>query len=179
MKAQDVLHFWFEELKQKDWFAKNEKLDTEIRGRFQKVHTQARIGELFSWRSSSAGRLAEIIVLDQFSRNMFRDKAEAFASDPVALVLAQEAVRAGADKDLSVTQKSFMYMPYMHSESLIVHEEAVRLFHQPGLEYNYDYELKHKKIIERFGRFPHRNKILGRVSTAEEIEFLKQPDSSF
>lgn len=179
MQAQEILSFWFEELTPKDWFTKNEKLDEKIRQRFLAVHASAEKGELFIWRDNPQGRLAEIIVLDQFSRNMFRDTSLCFASDALALILAQEAVRAGADKSLSPTQKSFLYMPYMHSESLKIHEEAVQLFHQEGLEGNYDFELKHKKIIERFGRYPHRNKILGRASTTEETEFLKQPGSSF
>jgi uncharacterized protein (DUF924 family) len=125
------------------------------------------------------GRLAEIIVLDQFSRNMFRDTPAAFAQDALALVLAQEAVFSGADKLLSETQCSFLYMPFMHSESLVIHELAVELFSKPGLEGNLDFEMRHKVIIEKFGRYPHRNNILQRESTEEEMEFLKLPGSGF
>ncbi len=118
-------------------------------------------------------------MLDQFSRNIHRDDAQAFSCDVVALVLAQEAVRVGADQELASKQKAFLYMPYMHSESLPVHEEAVKLFSQPGLEFNLDFEKKHKVIIERFRRYPHRNALLGRESTAEELAFLQEPGSSF
>ena len=127
----------------------------------------------------AAGRLAEIIVLDQFSRNIYRDRPLAFAYDATALVLAQEAVRVGADQQVDFEKRSFFYMPYMHSESPIIHNRAVELFSQPGAEFNYEFELKHKAIIDRFGRYPHRNAILGRESTPEEIEFLGQPGSSF
>lgn len=137
-------------------------------------------GELYGWRKTAHGRLAEIIVLDQFSRNMYRDQPQSFAADPMALVLAQEAVFLGADKKLKTPQEqAFLYMPYMHSESEIIHEVALDLFSQPGLENNYAFELKHKEIIDRFGRYPHRNDILGRQSTAEELAFLKEPGSSF
>lgn len=110
---------------------------------------------------------------------MYRDTPGAFASDTLALVLAQEAVRRKLDAELNATQKAFLYMPFMHSESAEIHEIALYLFDQEGLEDNYNFELKHKEIIDRFGRYPHRNKILGRESTAEEIEFLAQPGSSF
>jgi len=118
-------------------------------------------------------------VLDQFSRNIYRDTPLAFAYDLTALVLAQEAVHVGADSKVEFEKRSFIYMPFMHSESSIVHETAVELFSQPGAEFNYEFELKHKAIIDRFGRYPHRNATLGRESTLEEIEFLKQPGSSF
>lgn len=118
-------------------------------------------------------------MLDQFSRNMFRDTPLAFAYDPLVLALAQEAVSAKADEALSPVQRSFLYMPYMHSESLKIHEVAVDLFRRNGIQGNLDFEIKHKSIIERFGRYPHRNNILGRASTEDEIEFLKQPGSGF
>jgi len=179
MDHQSVLHFWFEEIESKKWWVKDPAFDQLIRERFADVHGQAARGELFGWRKTAEGRLAEIIVLDQFSRNMFRDSPAAFAQDNLALVLAQEAIFAGFDKSLSEKQCSFLYMPFMHSESLAIHELAVELFSKPGLEGNLDFEMKHKVIIEKFGRYPHRNKILGRESTAEEFEFLKQPGSGF
>jgi len=175
----DVLDFWFAELQPKQWFVKDLTLDAMIEARFSFVVEQARAAELFSWRVSSEGRLAEIILLDQFSRNIYRDKPESFSADPMALVLAQEAITAGADQQLSVQQRAFLYMPFMHSESALIHDQAILLFDQPGLEYNLEFEYKHKAIIDRFGRYPHRNKILGRESTAEELEFLQQPNSSF
>jgi uncharacterized protein (DUF924 family) len=135
--------------------------------------------ELFGWRGSPAGRLAEIIVLDQFSRNVWRDTPRAFAQDALALALAQELVWRGDDAQLSVPQRRFAYMPYMHCESVAIHQKALRLFDQSGLENNLDFERRHLAILERFGRYPHRNAILGRESTPEEIEFLKQPGAGF
>lgn len=176
---QTVLTFWFEEIDSKQWWEKDPQFDQQIAERFGYLHQQASRCELYHWRDHSKGRLAEIIVLDQFSRNIFRDSSLAFVNDPLALALAQEAVRLQIDSDFSPSEKSFLYLPYMHSESLAVHEMAVQLFKAPGLEYNYKFELKHKAIIDRFGRYPHRNEILGRESTAEEIEFLKQPGSNF
>ncbi len=125
------------------------------------------------------GRLAEIIVLDQFPRNMFRDHARSFASDAMALCLSQEAIRNKADNQLKGKQLSFLYMPFMHSESRQIHVVAEQLFSHPEVAGNLDFELKHKAIIDRFGRYPHRNKILGRESSDEEIEFLTQANSSF
>lgn len=173
MDSTEVIDFWFDELGPKDWFRKDDEIDARITQRFRAVQSAAARGELWSWRSTALGALAEIIVLDQFSRNMFRDDPRAFATDGMALVLAQEALRRCLDRELSPSQKSFMYMPFMHSESALIHETAVKLFSQPGLEENLDFELRHKAIIDRFGRFPHRNRILGRPSTPEEIEFLK------
>lgn len=177
--ADDVLDYWFNTLSAKHWFKKSAKIDAEIRDRFEAVYWQATRGELSPWRDSDRGRLAEIIVLDQFSRNMFRDQAQAFAFDPLAVILSQEAIRAGADQSLSDDEKAFLYMPLMHSESLIVHEQAMEVFDQPGLEKNFRYEKAHLRIVEQFGRYPHRNEVLGRESTDEELEFLKQPGSSF
>jgi uncharacterized protein (DUF924 family) len=130
-------------------------------------------------RKDAHGRLAEVIVLDQFSRNMFRNSPLSFAHDALALALAQEAIAVGADKSLNQTERSFLYMPFMHSESLKIHEIATRLFRDNGNQNSLAFELKHKAIIARFGRYPHRNSILGRKSTDEEIEFLKQPGSGF
>jgi uncharacterized protein (DUF924 family) len=123
--------------------------------------------------------VAEIIVLDQFSRNIFRNTPRAFLLDPMALALSQEAVASGALEHLEPTERAFLLIPYMHSESVLVHAEAERLFRTWAPKGNYDFELRHKAIVDRFGRYPHRNKILGRVSTTEEEEFLLQPGSSF
>ena len=120
-----------------------------------------------------------IIILDQFSRNLFRGAPLAFAQDPLALALAQEAVACEAHLQLSQDERIFFYMPYMHSESRVVHEVALTLFAEPGMEENYRYEQRHKQIVERFGRYPHRNAVLGRESTSEELEFLQQKGSSF
>lgn len=176
---EDILNFWFTELTPAQWWAKDDKLDTEIKSRFSAIHAKAARCELFDWRMAAKGRLAEIIILDQFSRNIFRDTPQAFAHDPLALALAQEALAVDADKALSPTERSFLYLPFMHSESAEIHKVAVMLYSSPGLEGNLDFELQHQTIITRFGRYPHRNKILGRESTQEEIEFLKGPGSGF
>ena len=174
-----VLDFWFEEITPRQWWARSDDVDRVIAARFGALLAVAARAELYCWRTSAAGRLAEIIVLDQFSRNIHRDQPQAFACDPMALVLAQEAVAVHADLDLDPVRRAFLYLPYMHSESPLIHRIAVALFGAPGMEQNLDFELRHKAIIDRFGRYPHRNEILGRISTPEEVEFLKTPGSSF
>lgn len=176
---RQVINFWFGEIEPSAWWKKDETFDALLVERYAGLHKQARNCELYGWRKAPEGRLAEIIILDQFSRNMFRDTPLAFATDSMSLALAQEAVALGADKPLSPVQRSFLYMPYMHSESLAIHEVAVELFRKNGIESNLDFEFRHKKIIEQFGRYPHRNKILGRESTPEELSFLSKPGSGF
>lgn len=179
MRAGDVLDFWFEEIKPAQWWHKDDAFDSLIRKRFAKVHVAANAGELYSWRDNALGRLAEIIVLDQFSRNMYRGNLKAFASDPLALVLAQEAVAGGFDEQLPETHRSFIYLPFMHSESPLIHQRAEELYRAKSGPSNIEFELRHKAIIDRFGRYPHRNKALDRKSTPEEVEFLNTPGSSF
>jgi uncharacterized protein (DUF924 family) len=175
----EILSFWFDEIEPRLWFASDKNFDDLIRQRFLGVMQQAAVGELYAWRATAEGRLAEIIVLDQFSRNVYRNTANAFAQDPIALVLAQEAVASGALNVLNATQRSFLLLPYMHSESDQIHLVAESLYKEFAPAENYDYELRHKAIIDRFGRYPHRNEALGRTSTPEEIEFLGQPGSRF
>lgn len=177
--AETVLDFWFQEATPRQWWAKSGEFDRLIESRFAALLASAARCELSAWRTTARGRLAEIIVLDQFSRNIHRDHPAAFACDALALALAQEAVAAGADKELPEAQRAFLYMPYMHSESPLIHLQAVALFSQPGMTDNLDFELRHKAIIDRFGRYPHRNALLGRVSTPEETAFLQMPGSSF
>jgi len=179
LKYQDIISFWFEEVEQAQWWVKDIDFDKHIIDKFIDNHSAAVCCELFSWRTTPEGRLAEIIILDQFSRNMFRDTPQSFAFDSLALTLSQEAISIGADLQLNQVQRSFLYMPFMHSESLLIHEVAVSLYKNNGVQANLDFEIKHKNIIERFGRYPHRNSILGRQSTNEELEFLTQLDSSF
>ena len=179
MHPHPILHFWFTELIPKQHFAKDAALDEAIRTRFGATLEAAAQCELFAWRATPEGRLAEILVLDQFSRNVYRDTARAFAQDALALVLAQELVASGQDRSLPLAQRSFAYMPYMHSESALVHTQAVALFTQLGNENNLDFELRHKAIIDRFGRFPHRNAALGRLSSTDELDFLQTPGSRF
>jgi uncharacterized protein (DUF924 family) len=174
-----IIQFWFEDIERKQWWKKNDSFDQLLVEQYKDIHAQANRCELYQWRESPEGRLAEIIVLDQFSRNMYRDTENAFSSDPLALILAQEAIAVGADDLLNEVQRSFLYMPFMHSESLIIHEAGLKLFQAGTSESSINFEVRHKKIIETFGRYPHRNKILGRTSTKEELEFLEQPGSSF
>ncbi len=178
-RAQSVIDFWFKEIEPKFWFKKDTSFDENIRVRFLETYYAATRDELAGWRDSPEGRLAEIIVLDQFSRNMFRDSAQAFKFDLLAVNLTQQAIECGDDHKLTTQQRKFIYMPLMHSENLDVHELAVEMFSQKGLEDNYEFELKHKVIIEQFGRYPHRNEVLGRESTVNEMKFLLQPGSSF
>ncbi|RRD41950.1 DUF924 domain-containing protein [Comamonadaceae bacterium OH3737_COT-264] len=179
MSPQAVLDFWFNEDHQPLWFKKSEDFDAKIRERFAALWQQAVYSELDGWRETLQGRLAEIIVLDQFSRNLFRDSPIAFAQDNMAVALAQEAVRQPGFADMQPTERHFMLMPLMHSESRRIHEQAVALFERYTTPYALDFEIKHKVIIDRFGRYPHRNAVLGRESTAEEIAFLQEPGSSF
>lgn len=179
VNVDEVLQFWFSELKPEQQWAVDPAIDVTIAQRFGSLHAAANSGELYAWRAEPRGRLAEIILLDQFSRNMYRNTARAFASDAMALALAQEAVAGSHDSALPQEQRLFLYMPYMHSESRLIHVQADRLFAALGLPSNYDYELKHKAIIDRFGRYPHRNEALGRESTPEERQFLSEPGSSF
>ncbi|MCY0966068.1 DUF924 family protein [Parathalassolituus penaei] len=174
-----VIDFWFEESDPRDWFRKDPDFDEQLRQRFGQTWQQAVNGELHGWRTEPLGRLAEVIVLDQFSRNLFRDSPVAFAADGQALVLAQEAMRQGAEQELTQIQRNFLYMPFMHSEAPVIHDWALALFKGNGIEASLEAEIRHKAIIDRFGRYPHRNAVLGRVSTPEELEFLTQPGSSF
>jgi len=179
MDYQDVIDYWFVEIDPKLWWGQSTALDRQIAERFGAVHAQAARCELYGWRATPLGRLAEIVVLDQFSRNIYRGQAQAFASDALALALAQEAIAAHADAALEPAKRPFLYMPFMHSESRAIHRIAVNLFGAEGMTANLDFEHRHKAIIDRFGRYPHRNAALGRISSDEEIEFLKTPGSSF
>ncbi|HBG51963.1 DUF924 domain-containing protein [Candidatus Macondimonas diazotrophica] len=179
MVHQNVLTFWFDELTPRQWWRVDPDLDAQIACRFGALWDQARQGELHDWRQVAYGRLAEVIVLDQFSRNVHRNTPHAFSQDAIALVLAQEAVAAGALEVLSPVECSFLLMPYMHSESLRIHQAAQPLFAAYTPPETQDYERRHKAIVERFGRYPHRNAILDRPSTDAERAFLEQPGSRF
>jgi uncharacterized protein (DUF924 family) len=172
MMYEDILKFWFKDIEPKMWWTSDPQFDLDIL-------EQAKQAEFSSWRKSARGRLAEIIVLDQFSRNIYRNTPQAFAQDPAALVLSQEALAVGAHLELEAIERSFLLMPFMHSESAKIHIEAEKLFLEFAPQSNYEAELAHKVIIDRFGRYPHRNQILKRDSTEEELEFLKQPNSRF
>lgn len=174
-----VLDFWFRETQPAQWWKADPAFDALVRTRFGALHARAVQAELHGWRTTPAGRLAEVLVLDQFSRNIHRGTPLAFAADPLALGLAQEAVAAGADLALPIEQRAFLYLPWMHSESAAIHVVGEALMRERAPQHTHEFELKHQRIVDRFGRYPHRNDILGRASTPEEIEFLKQPGSSF
>ena len=171
--AQAVLDFWFVESGSKRWFKQSDAFDALCRDRFLPTLEAARLGECWEWRSSPAGRCAEIIVLDQFSRNLFREDPRAYAQDGMALVLAQEAVVAGDDARMTADQRYFSYMPYMHSESTAVHREGIKLFETLDNPQALRYEKAHAAVIAQFGRYPARNKALGRISTSEELAYLE------
>ncbi|WP_430738479.1 DUF924 family protein [Psychrobacter sp. VH5] len=189
--ARAVLDFWFDKDNEAYWFEKNDAFDQKIKEKFGKIWQAAKQGECFTWRIANAaadsnssitalaGRLAEIIVLDQFSRNLCRGQANAFAQDGMALVLAQEAIQQPHFDTLPAQWRKFMIMPFMHSESLMIHERYLPLFEQLDDATTLDFEHRHKDIIEQFSRYPHRNDILDRESTAAEEAFLEQPNSSF
>ncbi|MFN2329125.1 MAG: DUF924 family protein [Chromatocurvus sp.] len=177
---REVLRFWFDEAGPSCWFKRSDAFDEQLRERFLATWQAAAAGECGHWRSSPAGRAAEIIVLDQFSRNLFRGEGRAFAQDGMALVLAQWAVAAGEDNDIEIAeergmtpdQRYFTYMPFMHSESLAVHDDALRLFTALGNEKALEYEIRHRDVICTYGRYPGRNAALGRTSTPEERAYL-------
>lgn len=176
---QQILNFWFEQLQPADWWKVDAALDQRIAQEFGAVWQAASRAEYASWREHAQGRLAEIIVLDQFSRNIHRGTPLAFSQDGMALVLAQEMQRNGMTQELSPVQRSFAYLPYMHSESALVHQDAEVLYRELAFGNTYQFELRHKAIIDQFGRYPHRNAILGRTSTEAELSFLQLPGSSF
>ncbi len=179
-QLQSVVEFWFSDRVKEKWWDKDTQFDQEIKEKFLNLHRELANQNLDQYLNSAESALAVVIVLDQFSRNMFRDSAESFAYDEKALKFAKSALAQGLDQKLSDDKVAFLYMPFMHSEKPQDHEKAVQLFSsRKALENNLEFEHAHKKIIDRFGRYPHRNEILGRESTPEEIEFLKEPNSSF
>jgi uncharacterized protein (DUF924 family) len=175
----EIVRFWFEELTPKDWYRKDQALDAEITRRFGGVHDALRSGVPASWLATAKGWLAAIIVLDQFPRNMFRGDPRAFATDAEALALSKRAIAEGVDMQLVPEQRAFLYLPFQHTEDAADQARSVELFTALGIPSNLDFALRHKAIIDRFGRFPHRNAVLGRASTEQEAAFLTQPGSSF
>jgi len=175
----DVLDFWFEEIDPEKWFAVDEALDGEIKRRFGDLHKRAARGELAGWRETPWGALAEIVLLDQFSRNIYRGDARAFACDQLALEAHRAAMVAGFDRQLTPDQRKFLYLPLQHSEDAEHQARQVELFATLDDPLGYEYAVRHREIIDRFGRFPHRNGALGRETTNEEMRFLQEPNSSF
>jgi uncharacterized protein (DUF924 family) len=192
-QVQAVLDFWFlpagalgHNHPRLEWFRKDAAFDEAIRRQFSTLVDEALAGTLPDWGDSAEAALARILVLDQFTRNLFRDDARAFAGDAAALALATKLVGSGRDKNLPPIRRWFVFMPFMHSESLLEQERSVALFEglrreaqESAFESAFGYALRHRQIVEQFGRFPHRNTVLGRTSTAAEEAFLTQPGSSF
>jgi uncharacterized protein (DUF924 family) len=177
--AADVLKFWFEDHGQEDWFGARPEFDAAIADAFGETHEQVARGEAWDWRSTPPGRLAEIIVLDQFSRQLFRGQARAFATDSMALALAQEAVSGGHINFLAPARRMFILLPFMHSESAAMQKESVRLHTALAEPDNLKFAQQHAGIIERFGRFPRRNAALGRISTPEEEAYIISTQGAF
>jgi uncharacterized protein (DUF924 family) len=177
---RQVLDFWFKETDPKLWFANDAAFDARIRARFEETWRAARDGHLEDWKASAEGALALIVVLDQFSRNMFRAKAEAFSTDALARAAADRAVRHKFDLEMPVTVRAFFYLPFMHSENLADQDRSVALIGERiGKDStNYPFAIGHRDLIVRFGRFPARNAALGRPSTPEEAAFLSGKRSS-
>lgn len=175
--ASEVVAFWFSTSVRPLWFAATTEFDQTLRGRFLATYRAAAAGELADWEITPEGALALVIVLDQFPLNMFRGRPEAFATEVAAREVAERAIARGLDQALPPEQQVFLYMPFMHSEALADQERSVRLFQQPGLEQSLAFAYHHRGLIQRFGRFPHRNAILGRANTAEEEVYLASPEA--
>ncbi|WP_455372246.1 DUF924 family protein [Limibacillus halophilus] len=179
-RREQVLDFWFAESSEPYWFAKDEAYDEAVRRRLEPLCRQALAGELRAWADSPKGALALCILLDQAPRNLYRGSAQAFAGDPLARDVARKAVERGFDKALRQKERLFLYLPFEHSEDLEDQHLCCRLTAE--LDEHPDwltYAERHREIVERFGRFPHRNEVLGRTSSAEELQFLTEPNSSF
>ncbi len=184
--AQDILDFWFgpQETARPEWFRKDSAFDAEVARRFGLHVERAMAGDLRHWEERASTALARVLLLDQFTRNIFRGTPRAFAGDTLALAAARAMVQHALDRELAPIRRSFVYLPFEHAEDRLAQEESVRLFTQlaaqaSGMEETLDYALRHRDIVVRFGRFPHRNAILGRTSTPKEAAFLLQPGSGF
>ena len=171
----DVLNFWFVETPPALWFQVSEEFDSQIRDRFASAYDFARLGGCDHWQSDADGCLALCLMYDQFPRNMFRGTARAYESDRLAIVVAKLAIAKGFDQILPLQRRRFIYLPFEHSENLQDQKRAIALFEKTKGDdpLSFDYALKHMRVIEKFGRFPHRNAVLGRISTPEENDFLK------
>jgi len=175
-EALQILDFWFSSRVKPHWFHSTPELDDEIRERFEALWQQGARGELDPWGETAAGALALVILLDQFPLNMYRGRPEAFSTETRSRTVADAAIARGLDQQLDPEQRSFLYLPFMHSEDLEDQDRSVTLFSQPGLEYNLQWATHHRDIVARFGRFPHRNEILGRESSPEEKAWLESED---
>lgn len=180
----EIIKFWFEETKPRFQFKKDKDFDNKVKSRFGNLLEKAKIGELDSWKNNPESLFALIILLDQFSRNIYRDDKKSFEGDELAVKIVKEGIEKGFDKQIDPKRRMFFYMPFMHSENIENQERCIELIKELSKEnkkakLNLKYANMHKDIIEKFNRFPHRNKILNRESTEEEIDFLKTKGSSF
>ena len=173
----DIVAFWFAPDVQPLWFAATPDFDEQLRARFLATYRAAAAGQLTDWDTTAEGALALVIVLDQFPLNLFRGQPESFATEAAARVVADRAIARGFDQALPPEQRQFLYLPFMHSEALTDQERSVRLYQQPGLEDSLHFARHHRDLIARFGRFPHRNAVVGRTSTAEELAYLASPEA--
>ncbi len=171
---REVLEYWFSAAVQPMWFNATPAFDDELRQRYEKVWGQARAETFDHWESDAEGALALVIILDQFPLNMFRQHARQYSTEAHARKIAGHAIEQGLDQQLTLAQRAFLYLPFMHSESIADQDRSLDLYAAAGLKDNLGYAIHHRDVIKRFGRFPHRNKFLGRSSTAEEIEYLKK-----
>lgn len=178
---KEILDFWFVETQPKQWFQVNADFDESIKARFEDAYNKAASGQYDDWQSDAYGALALCILLDQMPRNMFRDTPKAFATDKKALIVSKFAVSKGLDQVHSAQKRRFLYLPFEHSENLNDQRRAVELFEKIKDDdpLGYDYAVRHFEVIEKYGRFPHRNKILNRDNTAEEEEYLAQEGAGF
>ena len=172
----ELIEFWFSELVAKRWFNSTPEFDDSLRHRYQELYEAASHGHLDHWRDTPLGSLALVILFDQIPLNIFRGQARSFATEEHARRVASIAIKHGYDKQLTDQQKAFLYMPFMHSESLQDQNRSIELYEKAGLENNLRFARHHRDIIERFGRFPHRNALLGRKSTEQEIAYLDSPE---
>lgn len=179
VQPDEVVRYWFETLSPDDWYRAPPEVDAEIARRFGQLYESLRDAVPGDWLRTPQGRLAAILVLDQFPRNIHRGTPQAFATDDKALAFSKDAIAAGADMELPPEQRAFLYMPFQHAEDLAEQRRSLELFEALGNPNNLDFAVRHYDIIARFGRFPHRNDVLGRESTPEELAFLKEPGSSF
>ncbi len=174
---QEIVDYWFSEPVAKLWFKSTPQFDQQLRDSYEDLWQRARDGELEHWRDSAIGCLALVILLDQFPLNMFRGEARCYSTEAASIEVARHALARGFDRELEDKQRAFLYMPFMHSEALEDQELALQLFDQPGLEDNLRFARHHHGIVQRFGRFPHRNEALGRVNTPAENEYLQSKEA--
>lgn len=173
----DILEFWYSEKMRPGWFASTPELDAQIRAQHEPLWRAAAEGKLDDWKNSPEGCLALVIVLDQLPLNMFRGEARSFATEQQAVAICKHAIARGYDRSITPDRLAFLYMPLMHSESLADQDLCVKLFEQAGLDANLRFARHHRELVRKFGRFPHRNAILGRASSREEIEYLASKEA--